>query len=282
VRFGSWRLRWAWKQLTEPSNFAGHRDTLISPWKFWFALGAKLVPNLWRPPIRLSLRPSGAINVVEFMTLFIYQEIFVDKCYDYPPIPLEQPVIVDVGANTGLFAVRMKQLYPRAQIHCYEPLPSNFVQLQQNLRQSGFGGCSLFNTGVGASSRAARLHVHDRNIGGHSLFANQVTGTHHVDIELVGLPTVIDRLDGRKCTLLKLDCEGAEYEILRSLDRNLGQYVENIVFEATPSLYDVNELVTHLEHAGYVVERHAALYVATARGASARVATARSSAAATG
>jgi FkbM family methyltransferase len=254
--------------LTEPSSFAGHRDALISPWSFWFALGAKLVPNLWRPPIRLSLRPNGAIDVVDFMTLFIYQEIFVDKCYDYPRMPLDHAVIIDVGANTGLFAVRMKQLYPRAQIHCYEPLPSNFAQLQKNLRQSGFGGCSLFNSGVGASSRTARLHVHDRNIGGHSLFANQVVGTHHVDIELVGLATVIDRLNGQKCTLLKLDCEGAEYEILKSLDRDLGQRVESIVFEPTPSLYDVGELVTHLECAGYGVERHGALYVATARGAS--------------
>ena len=49
------------------------------------------------------------------MTLYIYKEIFVDRCYDLT-LDRSFPVIIDIGANSGLFALRIRQLYPSAQI----------------------------------------------------------------------------------------------------------------------------------------------------------------------
>jgi hypothetical protein len=49
----------------------------------------------------LALTSSYIIPVRDCMTLYIYKEIFVDRCYD---LPLDQsaPVIVDVGANSSV------------------------------------------------------------------------------------------------------------------------------------------------------------------------------------
>jgi hypothetical protein len=48
-------------------------------------------------------------------------------------------VIVDVGANVGLFALYAAQTAPRARIYCFEPLPQNFYRLQQQVESAGSG-----------------------------------------------------------------------------------------------------------------------------------------------
>jgi hypothetical protein len=65
---------------------------------------------------------------------------------------------------------------------------------------------------------------------------------------------------------LKLDCEGAELEIIASINKEMAARIENILFEPTPSLYNVNELIEHLERIGYGVSRHKGLYLAVHQG----------------
>jgi len=49
----------------------------------------------------LALTNGYIIPVRDCMTLYIYKEIFVDRCCD---LPLDQsaPVIVDIGANSSV------------------------------------------------------------------------------------------------------------------------------------------------------------------------------------
>jgi FkbM family methyltransferase len=258
----SWRLKWAWTEISNPSNFYKHSQALYSSWKFWLALVAKFIPSSWVCPIQLHLKKGGVVNVRDFMTLYIYREIFVDNCYDYPPLSTQEPLIIDVGANTGLFAIRMKQLYPRAHVFCYEPFPSNYDQLKQNLEQSQFDSCYLFEKGVGGTARKEKLFIHHRNIGGHSIYKDQSSGGEYVEIELIDITEVLRNIDRRSCNLLKLDCEGAEYEIIKSIDKNTARHIEYIVFEPTPTIYDIKELLKHLEDIGYHVEMHKGLGVA--------------------
>jgi FkbM family methyltransferase len=262
LKMRSWRLQWAFEELTSGANFRRHRTVLKSPWKFWFALAAKLIPRVWKHPVTLRLKKGGVFDVAEFMTLYVYKEIFVDGCYDYPALAEEEPLIVDIGANTGLFAVRMKQLYPKSRVECYEPFGPNYEQLSKTLTRSGFDGCRAYKEGVGATARVEKLYVHPRNLAGHSIYSDMATSAEHVEIRLVDLRSVIDRLNGATCSLLKLDCEGAEYEIIKSLDKNSAPLFKNIVFESTPSTYDVNELTRHLQAIGYRTGTHNGLHVA--------------------
>jgi 31-O-methyltransferase len=68
-------------------------------------------------------------------TDYLYQEIFCDRSY----IPdggyqlPAQPIIFDVGANIGLFAIFACLEWPDAQIFAFEPAPSVFEALQENI-----------------------------------------------------------------------------------------------------------------------------------------------------
>jgi hypothetical protein len=172
----SWRAKWVMAELSDPSNVSRHRQVLHSSWKFWIALFLKSVPRLWPFTFLLRLKQGGVVPVNEFMTLFIYKEIFVDGCYDLPLTMSAAPIIVDVGANTGLFIVRMKQLYPRAKVLGDEPLPSNYSQLKRTLELSGLHDVEIFMQGVGGTPRKAKLYVHQRNIGGHSIYQSRAGG----------------------------------------------------------------------------------------------------------
>lgn len=259
----SWRMGWAYSQVSESENVARHRSALVAPWRYWAAMVLKLVPRVWPFPVRLQLAQGGTIVVNDFMTLYIYNEIFVDGCYDVPIKPRDSPVIMDVGANTGLFMLRMTQLHPNARILGYEPLPSNFAKLNHTLGSNNLRQCTPFMYGIGGATRTEQLYIHPGNIGGNSIY-KELAGdaVQHLDIQVVDIATEMDKLNGEPCSLLKLDCEGAEYEIIKRIDSGLARRIEVIVFEPTPTAYDVHELVEHLNRVGYEVSISKGLYIA--------------------
>ncbi len=258
---GSWRLNWAIDQMLEVSSFSKHQAALNSHLQFWRALALKIIPKLWTRPVHMKLKNGGEFLVHEFMTLYIYKEIFIDGCYDHPRLAHEAPTIIDVGANTGLFAIRMKQLYPSANVHCYEPMPENFQSLRTNLAMSKFNLCTTHLEGVGGLARNEKLYIHKKNLGGHSIYQG-IASDKFVDIQLIDLHSALDRLNGKHCDLLKLDCEGAELEIIKSMDASVAERIQHIVLEPTPSKYHIDEVITPLTSLGYKVRWNEGLCIA--------------------
>jgi FkbM family methyltransferase len=136
-------------------------------------------------------------------------EVFVRRRYG----PVERfRTMVDVGANVGSFALYAAQSSPEARILCYEPEERNFSLLRQNLRINGLEGrVAAFQCAVGSSCGRRKLAV---GISQLNAFDYLRDGPSH---QLVGCTTLRDirtehRLDS--LDLLKMNCEGAEYEIL--------------------------------------------------------------------
>lgn len=210
-------------------------------------------------PLSLDLISGHRIRVDQFMTLYIYKEIFVDHCYDVA-LGKDDVTIVDVGANTGLFALRMKELYPKAKVFCFEPFPPNFEALLEMIRDNQLEGVMPLRKAVGAETGTTRLYVHNRNVGGHSLFSQLASSNNFVEVDVVKADVVltetVEHID-----LLKLDCEGAEYEILRSLTPELAARIDRVIVEPTPKLYEVNELKSHMSQLGFKSEWRKGLYL---------------------
>ena len=236
------------RQFAEQGSYHKHSVALRNPNQFYVALLQKLIPGLSKNAINLSLSDGHVVNVQEFMTLYIYKEIFADRCYDVQ-IDCAEPQILDVGANTGLFALRMKQLFPAATVTCYEPFLPNFERLQKTIKSNQLERVSAVPKAVGKKQGSAALYIHERNVGGHSFYPAQASSQKSVPVEVVDLDSVLDEFP-HQVDLLKLDCEGAEFEILMSSSQ-LANKVRQIMIEPSPRLYDIKELLGRMEALGF-------------------------------
>jgi FkbM family methyltransferase len=120
----------------------------------------------------------------------------------------EVRTILDIGANIGFFSVAARARYPHATIHAYEPNPRVISNLRANTLPLRI---EIFTEAVGARDGYTRIvDVGDSN---QATTSNDGTG----GITQVGLGKAIERLGG-SVDLLKLDCEGAEWELFRAVD----------------------------------------------------------------
>lgn len=133
--------------------------------------------------------------------------IFLDDEYGLRSVCGKIQSIVDIGANIGLFSLWARHHFRDATIHAYEPNKEITHFAADNLKEATV---VLFREGVSNESTAGTLVMKQS-----SRFVKtrkEASGS----VKLTGIDTVIDRIGG-KLDLLKLDCEGAEWEIfLRS------------------------------------------------------------------
>lgn len=130
--------------------------------------------------------------------------IFIDDCYELQEFPRNLKSIVDVGANVGLFSLIARHHFPEAKIFAYEPNLLIGSYIRQNLSKLSV---EIHQEAVGARQGAIRL-----NLGENSLHST-VTEDPEGEISMVDFDTVVDRAGGA-IDLLKLDCEGGEWDIL--------------------------------------------------------------------
>ncbi len=195
------------------------------------------------------------------MSFYIYSEIFVDTYYDVK-LDTNKPLIIDVGANTGYFALRMKQMYPEAKIICFEPYPPCVDQIKETIEINKLKNVEIKELAVSDKAEKSKLYIHPTNIAGHSIYSENVS-ENYVEIESVTLTHVLSMIKpDSKCDLLKLDCEGAEYPIIKSLTIEQSKNFEKIIYEPTYDSYDILALNEHLKIVGYEVKTKQSLYLA--------------------
>jgi FkbM family methyltransferase len=116
--------------------------------------------------------------------------------------------ILDVGANVGFFSLCARNYYPQAKIHAYEPNPRAFSCLKTNVRECGV---EIFTEAIGAApGKVVMVDTADSNL---AATRPSDTGT----ISQISFRLAISRI-GDRVDLLKLDCEGAEWDLLAAGD----------------------------------------------------------------
>lgn len=126
-------------------------------------------------------------------------------------------VVVDVGANIGLHAVRLAGLVgPEGRVYAVEPAPDNLAYLRANLERLGVENVEVLALAASDERGTRRFFLQERPT--HHGFYERPEG-HGRAIEVATAP-LDDRLDG-PVDLVKIDTEGAEIEVLRGLEEVL-------------------------------------------------------------
>ena len=146
---------------------------------------------------------------------YSFHEIFLKGEYDIPLV--EDPIIVDCGANVGFSVLYFKMRYPRATLYAYEPNPRAFGLLKHNVKKNQLKNVFLRNAALSDCEGEEEFFINETWPGVSSL--RQERGgdsVSKVKTELLStLLLTLDRID-----LVKIDVEGAEWSILRDLQEN--------------------------------------------------------------
>jgi FkbM family methyltransferase len=159
-------------------------------------------------------------------------EVLVDDLYEVPGVD-DARVIVDLGSHIGTSIVFFRQRHPGAEIHGFEPDPDSFGRLQANV--GALEGVTIDPRAVAGGAGEALLNSSPNSLAS-SLIARD-GGGHTVSVRTVGLDAIIEELALERIDLLKLDVEGAEYDVLANASR-LGT-VQAIAGELHPGLVPV-------------------------------------------
>lgn len=158
--------------------------------------------------------------------LIILQEIYVEGDYG---LQVQGPIAVwDIGMNVGLASLYFAQQLG-AQIVGYEPFPGTFAQAKANFALNPNLATRIegHEFGIGATERTCVLDYlpHHRGsigiFGPISTFTNDNQGT-TAEVKIKAAPLILRELQARfpqHSIFAKIDCEGAEYEIIACLEK---------------------------------------------------------------
>jgi FkbM family methyltransferase len=132
----------------------------------------------------------------------IFAEVLLEDVYRLRRGSGDLRSIVDVGANVGAFALAARRANHQAEIHAYEPNAALEPYLAVQCRSAR---ATFFLEAVAGDAAGRALEESNSSSG----YTRTVPGT---DVPSVTLATVVERIGGR-IDLLKLDCEGAEWEL---------------------------------------------------------------------
>ncbi len=151
--------------------------------------------------------------------LAILKEVFLDRIYTLPEdIAQSVGVVVDAGANIGLTALFYALTYPHAHVYAFEPEPATFALLEKNVKQVPLNNVHLFKTALAGSEKVLDFFVHPTRNLEHSFF-NIHTASSKIQVSALSVDSLFDYLGVKKIDVLKLDVEGAEFEIIKNLTR---------------------------------------------------------------
>jgi FkbM family methyltransferase len=131
------------------------------------------------------------------------REIF-DRCIYRFNTARSEPLIIDCGANIGLAVLYWKQLYPAARIEAFEPDPIIFRVLENNT--AGLNSVTLHATAVWRDASILPFRV-EGSWGGRLCVSGDEASS---EVPATRLRDLLDE----SVDMLKLDIEGAEYDVL--------------------------------------------------------------------
>lgn len=238
----------------------GVRNWLMMIWVF---LG--IVP---RTPFVLHLRRHALqFRVRSAMDIWIIKETCLDQAYEHASVPLRDGwTILDIGAGLGDFSLYAARRAPNGHIYSFEPSPDSFALLQENIRLNKVTNIYAHAAAVGAkphdmlvldmtSSEAVQYRTHSRN-------SMQTTSQPTCPITMLipskSLDQIFDEIPLDSCDFLKIDCEGAEYDILFHTSAATLARIQHICLEYHDGVtsYSHRDLITFFQDHGFIVRCH--------------------------
>ena len=145
----------------------------------------------------------------EYVVRECYSPIYFKDYMNYN----KDDIVLDVGANIGAYSTRVSKLVK--EVYSFEPLKENYDLAQKNLDRNNVTNVKLYNNAlIGTDDDEINFYLSKgKNLGGHTILPTRGRG-----IIVVKARKFSDVLSETKATKIKMDIEGAEWNILSEDD----------------------------------------------------------------
>lgn len=225
----------------------------ISNWQHFYALRKTMLPPEERTRTQIVLRNGLVINArVGTADLTAVMGVFL-KNY-YKGIRDSYDVVVDIGAHIGCFSVFVANRARR--VFALEPVPDNFEILKTNLRDNKLENVTAHCAGIARADGEATLYYHDTHSDSHSTTSPDPDGRicRRLTVPTLSIASLMARYNIDRIDMMKMDCEGAEYDVLFALNRDVAARIGGIFLEYHASSDPTRNYTTldrHLKGLGF-------------------------------
>jgi FkbM family methyltransferase len=162
---------------------------------------------------------------------------------------------LDIGANTGYFSLAFSRAVgPSGKIYSFEPLPANFTLLQEHLRLNGIANVFASELCIAAKGGETEFSSNVNAVANTFIVSSPVfQNSSRIRVKTASLDELLSTGRITAPSLIKIDVEGAEYEVLQGAIDLLTSW-KPILFIATHNNHQAGvkeKCIEFLEAKGY-------------------------------
>ena len=208
---------------------------------------------------RLFGKPSDLLTVVDRVSGIrcrctlnshhMFSDIWYSHVYDVPGVPLRAAdVVIDIGANQGFFTCYAA--FKGARVLAFEPVPELCQRLRDNVERNGFADrVTIQQCAIGSAPGFVNLFVSSYLGGAQSTIVPEfvrgagVPVVQQILVECKTLPQIFEEFSLKSVRLCKVDVEGAELAILKTLSSVDLARIQSFALEYHEEAYDLQSLL---------------------------------------
>lgn len=244
------RLKWQFRRRTFPLHVPGrvslkHAILYLLPRRFQnperiSAIGRCAEDELrsafdrWQSADGFQLfgHPFRSISTTYEMwqdLLLLVTEAVVRDQYEARKYIREDAIVIDAGANLGVFCVTAANLARNGRVYGFEPAPKTYETLTRNV--GPYSNISPINAALGDRPGTSEILMYDLGSGGNALVDSEMVakigldsfhGRHTVNVSTIDAFVEERKLDS--VDYLKIDTEGYEKQILRGAEQTIRKW----------------------------------------------------------
>lgn len=166
----------------------------------------------------------------------VYEIILMNEYTLNNFVGLKNKVLIDIGANTGVATIILAKQNPESIVYAFEPFEECIKLIEKNIEANGLNNVVLIKKGVTNKSGKETIYINEGVSGANTLYCDEngfskECNVRSMEIETINFNEFIKSKNIKEIELLKIDCEGAEYDILYNNDLLKKNGIKNIVGE---------------------------------------------------
>lgn len=169
--------------------------------------------------------------------------------------------IIDVGANTGQFAQKMRKFFPDATIISFEPISQVYEQLKKNFKND-----PLFiahNCALGERAGTAEFFTNENSesssllkMKDHTSHFSKAKETTAIQVNICRLDDVLNVADLKGPVMVKLDVQGYEDMVKRELNLMQMRKGNGLYYQAFKMVFSSKKYISYLIKKYLLSKRH--------------------------